>query len=103
MSGGGYLGEGVVGMGKTSGKSYEFHPNEFVIPAKQMGGGSVQNNINITASSKPQVSETPNSSGGMDIEIVFDEMMSKKGAQRGSQFNKMLRNTYGAREGLISR
>jgi hypothetical protein len=65
-------------------------------------GGSV-NNINITASSKPQVSETPNSSGGMDIEIVFDEMMSKKGSQRGSQFNKMLRNTYGAREGLISR
>ena len=36
---GGYIGEPVYGRGGTSGKSYEFHPNEFVIPNKS-GKGS---------------------------------------------------------------
>jgi len=40
MQHGGYIGEGVVGFGRRSGQSYEFHPNEYVIPANKMSGGS---------------------------------------------------------------
>ena len=39
MQHGGYLGEGVVGVGKRSGQSYEFHPNEYLVPGDKMGGG----------------------------------------------------------------
>jgi len=55
LQSGGYIGESVVGVGRKSGRSYEFHPNEFVIPADQImrrraglnyGGGAV-NNFNI--------------------------------------------------------
>ena len=38
---GGHLGEGVVGFGVKSGKSYEFHPNESVIPDSKMGGSNI--------------------------------------------------------------
>ena len=32
MASGGYLGEGVVGIGRSTGQSYEFHADEYVIP-----------------------------------------------------------------------
>jgi hypothetical protein len=67
-------------------------------------GSGVVNNIYVSGGQgTPKVSEQQNSTGGMDIEVVFDQMMSSKLAQRGSQSNRALRNTYGAREGLISR
>ena len=49
---GGHIGESVRGVGIRSGMSYEFHPNETVIPDKAIGkarGGAVLNNeINLS-------------------------------------------------------
>ncbi len=45
MQHGGYLGEGVVGIGRRSGASYEFHPNEYVTPANKMGGNNITINL----------------------------------------------------------
>ncbi len=42
MDGGGYLGENVVGRGVATGKSYQFHADEFVTPSGA-GGGQVNN------------------------------------------------------------
>ena len=47
MQHGGYLGEGVIGVGKTSGSSYEFHPNEIVAPVGKIGGGSPSVQVNV--------------------------------------------------------
>jgi hypothetical protein len=118
MAKGGIISEPIFGIGK-SGQTYAFGEggiHEAVIPltngATSAGsslsgiGGSVavENNITIQGGQgTPKVSEQQNGTGGMDIEVVFDQMMSSKLAQRGSQSNRALRNTYGAREGLISR
>lgn len=40
FAGGGYLGERVIGKGASSGRSYEFHPNEYILPQDLMGEGS---------------------------------------------------------------
>lgn len=44
MAGGGYIGEDILGIGKTSGRSYEFHNDEVILPASKVrgsgGGGS---------------------------------------------------------------
>ena len=47
MADGGYIGERVVGVGATSGSSYEFHPNEYVIPQNKMPGGKSDGNTNV--------------------------------------------------------
>jgi len=44
---GGHIGEPVAGIGLQSGRSYEFHANETVIPDSRLGGGGANIEINI--------------------------------------------------------
>lgn len=49
MDSGGYLGEGVRGIGLKTGQSYEFHPDEFVIPASNISSQSSTQQVNYSA------------------------------------------------------
>ncbi len=49
---GGYIGENVAGFGMSSGKSYEFHADEFVVPRGKTGGGTTINNYISTLDAK---------------------------------------------------
>jgi len=62
MARGGYLGEDVVGLGKSSGKSYEFHNNEVILPADQVskgGGGDVSIQVNVINNGEPMEQAAP--------------------------------------------
>lgn len=73
LNDGGYIGEGVHGIGMSSGKSYEFHPGEFVIPTKDVGqplgdgGDSTVNVFNIQALDAPSVVEVLRRSGAVPM------------------------------------
>jgi tape measure domain-containing protein len=76
---------------------------ETVIPK----GGGVGPNFNIIINNnKPDAevsqSVTPNGNG-FDIEIMVDSAMSKNANRRSSQFNRTMRNNWGAKEPLIAR
>jgi len=91
MQHGGYLGEGVVGVGKRSGHSYEFHPNEFVIPSDKMGGGSqviVNNYSGISAT-------TTERQGADGIKRIFVEIGND--ILRGGPIGKAVDLRYGLR------
>jgi len=84
---GAYLGEGVVGFGRQSGKSYEFHPNEYVMPSDKMRGGApnvevnVVNNLGVEA----DVQQTTNQIDPNRVitEIILNEKMHSRAFRRG--------------------
>jgi len=79
---GGHIGEPVRGFGMSSGKSYEFHPNETVIPDKKLGGGGV-NNItvyNITANDAASFVELARRSGA--VPLLAAENLADNGSLR---------------------
>ena len=89
MQHGGYLGEGVVGIGKRSGQSYEFHPNEFVTPANKMGGGNVDVTINNYTGAQVNQRQQ-NIAGRKVIEIDIGNMVLSGGPLAnaiGQRFN----------------
>jgi len=84
---GAYLGEGVVGFGRSSGKSYEFHPNEYVMPSDKMAGRApnvevnVINNLGVEANVQQTTSQMdPNR---VITEIILNEKMSSRSFRRG--------------------
>jgi hypothetical protein len=81
---GGHIGEPVRGFGMSSGKSYEFHPNETVIPDKKLGGGGGGvNNItvyNITANDAASFVELARRSGA--VPLLAAENLADNGSLR---------------------
>lgn len=106
MANGGYLGEGIIGIGRATGASYEFHPNEYVVPQNKVTAGAtdirvnVTNNTRVQATPRTQVRET---SQGLQIDVVLDEVVAGKLSQRGTATSRALRHAYGARPQLVVR
>jgi len=69
---------------------------------KSGGGNNIKINIinNNGSDVSTQQSET---SQGMQIDVMIDQAVAKKMGQAGSSSNRVLRQTFGAREGLIQR
>jgi len=90
---GGHIGEPVKGFGMQSGKSYEFHPNETVIPDKDLtaasggSGGDTYNVYNITALDAPSVVELVRRSGA--VPILASENLSDNGMLRQAMLENM--------------
>ena len=82
MASGGHLGEGVLGVGKSSGKSYEFHPNESVIPDSKMGGGGSITVYNITAMDTKSFVDFARRTGA--IPLLASENLAANGVLRKS-------------------
>jgi len=79
---GGYIGEPVKGFGMTSGKSYEFHPNEIVTPVGKMGGG-VQVDVNVVNNLGQEADVSQSSSWVSPDQMVTDIILNKKMTSRG--------------------
>jgi len=91
---GGHIGEPVKGFGVQSGKSYEFHPNETVIPDKNLaaasektGGGNTYNVYNISALDAPSVVDLMRRSGA--IPILASENLSDNGMLRQAMLENL--------------
>lgn len=69
---------------------------------KSGGGNNIKINIinNNGSDVSTQQSET---SQGLQIDVMIDQAVAKKMGQAGSSSNRVLRQTFGAREGLIQR
>lgn len=67
---GGYIGESIIGRGKRSGQSYEFHPNEFVIPADKLGGGG--GGVQVIVNEAPQGTNVRQQQQGDITKIMID-------------------------------
>jgi len=79
---GGFIGEKVRGFGTSSGKSYEFHPNEWVIPNDKMGSG-VNVDVNVTNNLGQEAQVDQSSSWVSPDRIVADIVLNKKLTSRG--------------------
>jgi hypothetical protein len=81
---GGHIGEPVRGFGMSSGKSYEFHPNETVIPDKKLvgsgGRGDTYNVYNITANDAASFVELARRSGA--VPLLAAENLADNGSLR---------------------
>jgi lambda family phage tail tape measure protein len=104
MASGGIIEEHIIGMGK-SGKRYEFGEQgpEMVTPL----GSSTQTSapIEVHIHNAPQgttVRETTTSRGGKRIDVMIDEIVSRKLAG-GSMSQGTLRSMYGLRPALVGR
>jgi len=77
-AGGMHLGEGVRGIGLASGKSYEFHGNEDVMPTGS-GQSIVNVNVNNLPGQKATVSNKADASGIREIviDIVSDDISNE--------------------------
>lgn len=69
---------------------------------KSGGGNNIKINIinNNGSDVSTQQSET---SQGLQLDVMIDQAVAKKMGQAGSSSNRVLRQTFGAREGLIQR
>ena len=83
---GGYIGEPVKGFGMSSGKSYEFHPNEVVTPA---GGGGVQVDVNVVNNLGQEADISQSSNWINPGKMVTDIILNKKLTSRG--FRQVMR------------
>ena len=79
---GGYIGEPVKGFG-LSGKSYEFHPNEYVTPANKMGGSGVKVDVNVINNLGQEADVKKTSTWISPDQMVTDIVLSKKLTSRG--------------------
>ena len=79
---GGYIGEPVKGFGMSSGKSYEFHPNEIVTPVGKMGGG-VQVDVIVVNNLGQEADVSQSSSWISPDQMVTDIILNKKMTSRG--------------------
>lgn len=92
---GGHIGENVKGVGMRSGKSYEFHPNETVIPDRdlattQVAGGNGQQPINvynITAMDSQSIEQSLRRSGA--VPMLAAENLSGNGMLRQAMLENM--------------
>lgn len=84
---GGYIGEGITGMGRKSGKSYEFHPNEFVTPAGKFGGSNVDVIINNNTGQQASVRESQGPGGLRQIFVMIGNDV-KSGGPIASAFEQ---------------
>ena len=82
MANGGYLGEPVRGFGMSSGKSYEFHPNEVIGSANKLGGG-VQVDVNVVNNLGQEADVSQSSSWVSPERMVTDIILNKKMTSRG--------------------
>jgi hypothetical protein len=83
---GGYIGERVKGFGAASGKSYEFHPNEWVVPSDKMGGNvAVEVNVvnNLGKEAEVQQSTRWANPNKMVAEIVLNETITSRSFRNG--------------------
>lgn len=66
------------------------------------GGGGV--NVTVINNAGAEIStQTKQGAGGMDIEVIVDQMVSKKLSQFGSKSNKAVRQSFGAKPILTTR
>ena len=79
---GGYIGESVRGVGMSSGKSYEFDPNEIVTPVGKLGGG-VKVDVNVVNNLGQEADVKQTSSWVSPDQMVTDIVLSKKLTSRG--------------------
>ena len=85
---GGYVGENVRGVGMNSGKSYEFHPHEYIMPTGKFGVGSspnidinVVNNLGIEADVQQSTQwKNPNT---MVTDIILNEKINSRSFRNG--------------------
>lgn len=85
MAGGGVINEHVVGVGQSSGKSYEFGENgsEMVIPGGGLSGGGSTTNIYISAIDTQSFSEYVRKNPESIVSVV-GENITGKGALRST-------------------
>jgi hypothetical protein len=73
MAGGGYLGEDIFGVGRSSGRSYEFHRNEVILGPDNIPSGADRNRgamvVNVHNYTGAGVQTSKNSQGELDIII----------------------------------
>ena len=82
---GGYIGEPVRGIGMSSGKSYEFDPNEIVTPAGKAGGVQVAVNVVNNLGQEADVSQSSSwiSPDQMVTDIILNKKMTSRGFRQG--------------------
>jgi len=82
---GGYIGEPVRGFGMSSGKSYEFDPNEIVTPAGKAGGVQVAVNVVNNLGQEADVSQSSSwiSPDQMVTDIILNKKMTSRGFRQG--------------------
>ena len=81
---GGYIGEGISGIGRSSGKSYEFHPNEYVIPASnKVGGGGGGVVINFRNESGTPMTAEQGPTRFYHEKMITDVVIKRKVQSRG--------------------
>ena len=88
---GGHIGENVKGIGLKSGKSYEFDPNETVVPDKNLGAG-VQIQINNYSSLNATVEEREDVGGTRRFLVEIGNDILRGGPQA-----KAIEMRYGLR------
>lgn len=91
MASGGYLGEGVLGVGKSSGKSYEFHPNEYVMPPDKLGGSGVDIVIQNNTGSNASVGSDRVINGRRQVVIQLSNMVQDGSLDKAMQSRYNLR------------
>lgn len=80
--------------------------NGNVKPIKNSSGGGGQNivvNLIEAPGSGGETKQRQNASGGVEIDVMVDQIMAKKQNQRGSASNKSLRNNFGLSDNLVTR
>ena len=82
---GGYIGEPVRGIGMSSGRSYEFDPNEIVTPAGKAGGVQVAVNVVNNLGQEADVSQSSSwiSPDQMVTDIILNKKMTSRGFRQG--------------------
>ena len=90
FAGGGYIGEKVRGMGLSSGKSYEFHPNEFVVPSDSLGGGS---NVQVIINEAPPGTSAKKQQQGDITQYVIN--LAAGSVSGHTALGKAIESTYG--------
>ena len=93
---GGHIGETVRGVGLRSGQSYEFDPNETVIPDRKlgamMGGGSATVQVIINNNSGEQVESRKSTGPGGIEQLIVD--VGANSVMTGGDMAKALETTY---------
>lgn len=84
---------------------------EGVLPLKRMAGGNLGVNaagggviVNIIDKTGADIStQSRQTNQGMELDVMIDQAVAKKLGQFGSSSNKSLKQTYGAKERLVTR
>jgi hypothetical protein len=98
---------GVPELLQMDGKQFLMTANKpgTVVPMISGGGGAGGVVVNLIESPGRggETKQRKSSNGGIELDIMVDQLVAKKQAQQGSASNKSLRNNFGLSNNLVMR